>query len=97
MRVDEQFMQEVGLGEMPEAEKRAFMEHAQEELEVRVGHHVGAELTDAQVAEFETINDLNEATNWLERNVPGYRAIVEQVYQSFKNELLSERQKILQG
>ncbi len=95
MRVDEQFMQEVGLGEMPEGEKQAFMEHAQEELEVRVGHHVGAELTDQQMLEFENIEDVNEAVNWLERNVPNYRTIVEQVYQGFKNELLAERQKIL--
>lgn len=95
MRVDEQFMQEVGLGEMPEAEKQAFMEHAQEELEVRVGHYVGAELTDQQMLEFEGIEDVNVAAKWLEQNVPNYRAIVMQVYQAFKNELLGERQKIL--
>ena len=41
MRVDEQFMEEVGLGAMPEAEKQEFMKHAQEELEVRVGQGIG--------------------------------------------------------
>ena len=97
MRVDEEFMREVGLGEMPEAEKQAFMQHAQEELEVRVGHHVGAGLTDQQMAEFEAIEDIDEATAWLERNVPGYRAIIEQVYEEFKKELLSERETILRG
>ena len=34
--IDERFMMEVGLGEMPAAEKQAFMEQATEELEVRV-------------------------------------------------------------
>lgn len=96
IRVDDAFMKEVGLGDMPEPEKRAFMEHAQEELEVRVGKSIGAQLTDAQMSEFEAIEDLALAAQWLERNVPGFRQIVENVFFSFKNELAEEKQKILQ-
>ena len=40
IRVDEDFMTEVGLTEMPAAEKQAFMDHAEEELEVRVGQKI---------------------------------------------------------
>ncbi len=96
IRVDDAFMKEVGLGDMPEPEKRAFMEHAQEELEVRVGKSIGAQLTDAQMGEFEGIEDLALAAQWLERNVPAFRQIVENVFFSFKNELIEEKQKILQ-
>lgn len=34
MRVDDQFMNEVGLAGMPADERSAFMMHAEEELEV---------------------------------------------------------------
>ena len=44
MQIDEQFMTEVGLGQMPAAEKRAFMDHATEELEVRAGQNIGSQL-----------------------------------------------------
>ncbi len=95
MRVDDQFMTEVGLGEMPLAEKEAFMQHAEEELEIRVGQGVGAYLTDALMDEFDQLTDLDQAAAWLEQHVPNYREITEQIYQNFKQEILAERQGIL--
>lgn len=95
MGVDEQFMIEVGLNEMPPAEKEAFMAHAQEELEIRVGRGIGAYLTDAQMSEFEAIEDVDEAAKWLNANVPNYIEVVDQIHQNFKQEILQERAKIL--
>lgn len=95
MRVDEQFMEEVGLGAMPPDEKQAFMQHAEEELEVRVGQAVGADLTDEQMNEFDGITDLSQAAEWLNVHVPNFRQITEQVFQSFKQELIAERNSIL--
>jgi len=95
MQIDEEFMDEVGLGGMPEAEKRVFIQHAEEELEVRVGQGVGVELSDEQLIEFDQIQDAPEARNWLEQNVPNFREIVMHIYNNFKQELIDERQKIL--
>lgn len=95
MRIDDKFMNEVGLADMPEDEKRMFMEHAEEELEVRVGRTLGMALTDEQMEEFEQIQDQPTAAKWLERNAPNFREVVRQVYQSFKEELLAERAQIL--
>lgn len=95
IQVDDDFMAEVGLTEMPEAEKQAFMEHAEEELEVRVGREIGAKLSDAQLTEFEQIADTPEAAGWLERNVPDFREVALRVFQAFKDELVSEKQEIL--
>lgn len=95
MRVDEQFMEEVGLGAMPADEKKAFMQHAEEELQVRVGQGIGAGLPDEKMREFDEVTDLNAARNWLEQNVPDYREIVRRVYENFKQEILAERNSIL--
>lgn len=95
VRVDEEFMREIGLDQMPLAEKQAFMSHAKEELEVRVGQSVGAYLTDEQVEEFERIVEPVQAAAWLDRYVPNFREIVNTVFQNFKQELMGERQKIL--
>ncbi len=95
MRIDEQFMREVGLDQMPAAEKQAFMAHAQEELEVRVGQNIGAYLTDEQVEEFEQITEPTQAAVWLEQYVPNFREVVSMIFQSFKEELRAERQKIM--
>lgn len=95
MRIDEQFMKEVGLDKMPAAEKQAFMEHAEEELEVRVGQSIGAYLSAAQMDEFENIDDMQAAASWLEKNVPNFREVVKTVYDGFKRELIAERDSIL--
>ena len=95
MWIDDQFMEEVGLGDMPTEEKRAFMAHAEEELEVRVGQSIGAALSDAQMDEFEQITDDQVATAWLEQNAPNFRETVLHVFQAFKRELQGERQQIV--
>lgn len=95
MHIDDKFMEEVGLSVMPPAEKKAFMEHAEEELQVRVGQGVGAELTDEQMQQFDSIDDISELRRWLDVNLPSYREIIQHVYQNFKQEILSERANIL--
>lgn len=95
MRIDEAFMEEVGLSGMPDGERQAFMDHAEEELEVRVGRAVGQELSEQQLKDFEDIDEGGQATAWLKINVPNFREIVQGVVQSFKDELMAERARIL--
>ena len=95
MRIDDDFMKEVGLAEMPEAEKQEFMRHAQEELEVRVGQEIGAGFSEEQMDAFDEINDLSEAAAWLDANAPEFREIARRVYEGFKQELIAERNNIL--
>lgn len=90
MQIDEKFMNELGLGDLPEAEKRDFMEQAERELEVRVGHAIGLDLSDEQMDEFDRITDPDNASAWLKRNVPNFRETVQQVFQKFKTELKQE-------
>lgn len=93
--IDDKFMAEVGLADMPDAEKSAFIEHATEELEVRVGQRISAGLNSEQLTEFEQIEGSDAVASWLERNAPNFREVVAQVFQEFKQELMAERQEIL--
>lgn len=95
--INDEFMTEVGLAAMPPAEKQAFMQHAEEELEVRVGQKIGVGLPEDKLAEFEQIEDLSLAAQWLQENVPNYCEIVTEVFQAFKDELRAERQRILES
>lgn len=95
MQIDEEFLNEVGLAEMPEDEKRAFMEHAEEELEVRVGQGIGDLLTEEQLDEFDSIDDEEKAALWLKENAPDYQSVVRKVFTAFKDELVENQAKIL--
>ncbi len=55
MKFDDMFLSEVGLSNLPENQKQAFLAHAQEELELRVGTKMSEGLSDAQIEEFEGI------------------------------------------
>ncbi|MBQ9043213.1 MAG: hypothetical protein IJ111_10430 [Eggerthellaceae bacterium] len=56
--------------------RAATAEEYQEELEVRIGEQISEGLSEAQLNEFDMIDDQSEATRWLERNRPDYRDIV---------------------
>jgi hypothetical protein len=56
-KIDNEFLKEIGKDDMPQAEKSAFLEHLQEELEVRIGERVIDGLTDEQIDEFEKITN----------------------------------------
>ena len=56
-KVDDQFLESIGLGEMPEDEKAALLEHIQGELETRVGMRVMNGLSEEKIGEFERIID----------------------------------------
>lgn len=95
MRIDDVFMKEIGLDEMPDAEKQAFIDHAEEELEVRVGNAISQKLSRKQLQDFEELEEGSQTAAWLNINVPDFRKIVADVFQGFKKELISERASIL--
>ncbi len=61
-KLDAAFLEEIGLGSMPENQKIVFLEHMQDELEVRIGEKMSEGLSDEQIDEFEKVIDGDEAT-----------------------------------
>ena len=84
-QLDDKFLQDVGLGSLPEEQKKAFLDHFREQLELRVGTKLSDGLSDAQLEEFESFIDRNEekVTNWVQTNVPDYEN--DQIYQQLKS------------
>lgn len=73
-QLDDKFLQDLGLDQLPEEQKQAFLQHIYEELELRVGTKLSDGLSDAQLEEFEAIIDRKDAviTEWLNKFVPNY-------------------------
>lgn len=83
-QLDDKFLQEVGLGGLPEDQKKAFLDHFREQLELRVGTKLSEGLSDAQLAEFESFMDRKDdlVNAWLAANAPNYEE--DQIYQRLK-------------
>ena len=74
-QLDDKFLQDVGLGSLPEDQKKAFLDHFREQLELRVGTRLSEGLSDAQLAEFESFIDRDEqkVNEWIAGHVPNYQ------------------------
>ena len=135
-QLDDKFLQDIGLNELPEDQKKPFLQYIYDELELRVGTKLSDGMGDEQLQEFESIIDGNDeiivswlaknasdyhndpgfiqlqkvtqldvndpklrsdfaATKWLEINRPDYKAVVVQVLEDIKEEVVKNRSSIL--
>ncbi len=73
-QLDNNFLKDIGLENMPDEQKKPFLQHIYSELELRVGTQLSDDMSDAQLDEFEKIIDHNdnEISGWLAKNSPNY-------------------------
>ena len=73
-QLDDKFLEDIGLNNLPEEQKKPFLQHIYDELELRVGTKLSDGMTDEQLEEFESIIDRKDdvIVMWLEKNVPDY-------------------------
>src|SRR5216683_1378698 len=98
IKLDENLLQELGLGALPAAEKDKFLKHIYETLEMRVRTRLAAKMTDQQLDEFEAFidqNDDNGAFHWLETNFPNYKEVVAEEFEKLKTEIKTVSQDIV--
>ena len=74
-QLDDQFLADIGLNELPDDQKQAFLQHIYEELELRVGTKLSDGLSDEQLEQFEKIIDRDQPSvdAWLAQYVPSYQ------------------------
>lgn len=73
-QLDDKFLQELGLDQLPEDQKQAFLEHIYSQLELRVGTRLSEGLSDEQLAQFESFVDRDDekVRSWIATNAPDY-------------------------
>jgi hypothetical protein len=101
LKLDNNLLDELGLGGLPEEQKRAMLQHIYETLELRVGTDLANQMTDQQLEEFEKFIDeggdanQSQALQWLERNLPHYKDVVNRVFEELKTEIRNMAPQIL--
>ncbi|MDB5161651.1 MAG: hypothetical protein JWM52_159 [Candidatus Saccharibacteria bacterium] len=80
-QLDDQFLIDVGLADLPEEQKKPFLQHTYDQLEYKVGIRLSEGMTDAQLEEFEAIIDRKEdvVSGWLTAHAPDFAN--DEVYQ----------------
>jgi len=91
IKLDDDFLADVGLAEMPAADRQAFLQMIYEELELRVGTALSNDLSDAQLEEFEAILDRDPqcVMAWIDTHAPDFES--DPVYQRLQT-LMANRE-----
>ena len=90
LKIDQSFLRDVGLLELPRWEQNAFLRYIYETLEQRVGLRLANQMTSAQLDEFEAFvaaKDDSGAFQWLESKLPNYKVIVNSEFDQLKSEI----------
>ena len=98
MKIDNDFLAELGLAALTEKKKQALIAQIVETLEMRVGTVLASNLTEAQLTEFEGYmnrNDQAGALKWLEANAPNYKEVVKAELEKLKGEIKTSAPQIL--
>lgn len=90
LKLDDNLLVELGLGGLPAEEKKAFLAHIYEKLELNVGVKLAEQMSEQQLSEFEQLinaGDESGAFRWLESTFPGYKEVVAEEFEKLKNEI----------
>lgn len=99
-QLDDNLLQELGLGSLPPAEKNKMLAHIYETLELRVGMRLAEQMSDEQLDEFEGFIDRNDeagALHWLETNFPDYKKVVAEELDKLKGEIRTQAPAIMEA
>ena len=75
----------------------SVMQFLTEELEVRIGEQVSAELSEQELEEFDGIDDAEFAKNWLNQHCPYYRDIVNRCITEISDYFMKNKDKIFKS
>ena len=73
-QLDDQFLQDIGLADLPEEQRKPFLQHVYDQLEYRVGVRLSEGMSDEQLEEFESIIDRKPEVveSWVAQNAPDF-------------------------
>ncbi len=73
-RLDDKFLEDLGLGDLPADQKQAFLQHIYSELELRVGERLTDGMSEELLDEFGAFVDMNfdGMSKWYSENLPDY-------------------------
>ena len=99
-KLDNNLLEELGLGSLPAEQKNSMLQHIYETLEMRVGMKLADQMSNEQLDEFEGFIDKNDeagALKWLETNFPDYKKVVADELVTLKEEIKKTSDKILEA
>lgn len=98
IKLDITVLDEVGLGDVADDDKKQLFETFVETLELNVGTVLSANMSDEQLNDFMKLVNANEqdkARKWLETNAPNYKEVVAEELEKLKVDMKNNSEVII--
>ncbi len=86
-----EFLTAIGINNAPEDVKAKLIAGIEGLAEKKLVVKVSDIITEEQAEEFGKITDEQQAKDWLEANVPNFSALVTEVFEEIKNDILQHK------
>lgn len=100
-KIDDTFLEELGLSSVPQDEKNKMLVHIQQILQDRIGTIAEKTLSEEKRDELDRLATGPDCPSsiapWLEINLPGYQAIVEEEVRKIREEIKPQVASIVQN
>jgi Protein of unknown function (DUF5663) len=96
--INDDLLRRLGLGGLPDPDRRLLCEQIYETLEHRVGERLADAMSSVQLDEFEVFFDARDdagAFGWLELNFPNYKEIVQVEFDALQRQIKEETPLII--
>ena len=97
IKLDDNLLQQLGLGDLPEEDRKALLQQMYQTLELRVGMTIAEQMSEEQLDEFEGFMDNKDqagALSWLETNFPDYKKVVAAEMEKLRDEVAADAESI---
>ncbi len=98
LKLDDNFLEQLGLGALPAEDKKKMLGHIYETLERNVGMKLAQDMTDQQLDDFEKLMESGDeagALKWLEANVPNYKQVVASELEALQTQIKADAPNII--
>ena len=97
--LDEQYLRDLGIADMPEEARRPLVEKLEQQIQDRISLRMAEDLSDEQLEELANItesagDDQGKVVEWLEQNAPNYKEIIEETLKEVKEEMSVQRAEV---
>jgi hypothetical protein len=90
-----EFLTAIGINDASEEVKAKLIAGIENLAKERLITRISDKLSDEQAEEFSKITDEEEAANWVNVNIPDFPAMVTEVFDEIKTEILSHKANVV--
>ncbi len=92
---NQEFLKAIGIADAPEETKQTLIAGIEDIAQKKLVIKLSERLTEEQAEEFSKITDEKQASDWLLTNVPDFEAMVTEIFNDIKYDIMQHKMEVV--